>query len=149
MTEPPRTMLAEIAAIQSMGAKQILSRYSRFFTGSPIRSAATLRQEVIYRLQEEHYNLHISEATAAVLNASLEKREERRKGRESLLPGTQFVREWHGEKHVLIYRGPREYEYLGQTYRSPSVVARRITGSNWNGREFFHLPSLKSMKEEG
>ena len=99
-------------------------------------------------LQEEHYNLRISDATASVLNASLEKREEMRKGRESLLPGTQFVREWHGEKHVLIYRGPKQYEYLGQTYRSPSVVAKRITGTNWNGREFFHLPSLKSMKQE-
>ena len=116
MTQPPHTMLAEIAAIQKMNANQILTKYARF--------------------------------SAAVLNASLEKREERRKGRESLLPGTQFVREWHGEKHVLVYRGPKQYEYLGQTYRSPSVVAKRITGTNWNGREFFHLPSLKSMKQE-
>ena len=148
MTQPPHTLLAEIATIQKMNVNQILAKYGRFFTGSPTRCTATLRQEAIYRLQEEHYNLRISDATAAVLNASLEKREERRKGRESLLPGTQFVREWHGEKHVLIYRGPKQYEYLGQTDRSPSVVAKRITGTNWNGREFFHLPSLKSMKQE-
>ena len=147
MTQPPHTMLAEINAIQSMNVNQLLCKYARFFAGNTTRCTATLRQEAIYRLQEEHYNLRISEGTAAVLNASLEKREERIKGREAMLPGTQFPRQWHGETHILVYRGPKQFEYKGRTFKSPSEVARLITGTNWNGREFFHLPSLKSMRQ--
>lgn len=104
MTQPPHSPLAEIAAIQSMNAKQILAKYSRFFTGSQTRCTATLRQEAIYRLQEEHYNLRITDATAAVLNASLEKREERRKGREYKGIHTPLVTEtqWATAREVAM-----------------------------------------------
>ena len=71
MTESSHTMLAEINAIQKMSVNQLLCKYARFFTCNQTRCTATLRQEAIYRLQEEHYGLRISEGTAAVLNASL------------------------------------------------------------------------------
>lgn len=147
MESPSKTLLAEINEVQHLELKQLRKRYARFFDSRTTRCTATLRQEVIYRLQEEFYNRRISDEATTVLNASLEKREEMSKERESLLPGTQFTREWRGTKHVLVYRGPKQYEYNGQTYRSPSVVAKMITGANWNGREFFRLPSLKSMKQ--
>lgn len=147
MTEPPHTMLAEINAIQKMRVNHLLCKYARFFMGNQTRCTATIRQEAIYRLQEEHYGLRISEGTAVILNASLEKREERIKGREAMLPGTQLPRQWYGETHILIYRGPKQFKYRGRTFKSTSEVAKLITGTNWNGREFFHLPSLKSMKQ--
>ena len=147
MNNPSPSLLAEINEVQHMYADQLLRKYARFFTGGVTRCTATLRQEVIYHLQREHYGLGISEATSVILNSSLERREERIKDREALIPGTQFTRDWHGEKHVLVYRGPKQYEYAGQIFKSPSVVAKLITGTNWNGREFFRLPSLKSMKQ--
>ena len=50
-----------------------------------------------------------------------------------------------GRGHT-IYLDNKTLEYNGQTYRSPSVVAKLITGSNWNGREFFHMPALNKTK---
>jgi len=147
MTKPTSSLLAEINQVQHLMADQLLRRYARFFKSGTTHCTATLRQEIIYRLQEEHYDRRIGEATTAVLNASLEKRDERAKEREVIVPGTQFKRQWRDTTHVLIYRGPKQYEYDGKTYKSPSVVAKLITGTNWNGREFFRLPSLKSMKE--
>jgi len=147
MTKPTPSLLAEINEVQHLVADQLLRKYARFFSGRTTRCTATLRQEIIYRLQEEHYDRRIGEATTTVLNASLEKREERAKERESIAPGTQFTRYWRGNTYILTYRGPKQYEYGGKAYKSPSEIAKLITGTNWNGREFFRLPSLRSMRE--
>lgn len=143
MTPLTPSLLAEINRVQEMDAKQLLRSYSRFFTGAVIHCAATLRQEVIYRLQEEFYNLRLSQEVVTRLNASLEKRESQAKEREAVMPGVQFVRQWHGQTHTLIYRGPKQYEYGGRIYKSPSQVAKQITNTNWNGREFFRMPALR------
>jgi Protein of unknown function (DUF2924) len=53
-------------------------------------------------------------------------------------PGTELIREWAGSIHrvVVVERG---YAYLGHSYASLSEIARRITGTNWNGPRFFGL----------
>ena len=102
--------------------------------------------DTIYKLQERHYRKSVGTETAEILNDALEKREGRKKEREPHAAGAQYVRIWHGKKYVLVYRGGKQYEYEGQMYHSPSEVAKLITGSNWNGREFFHMPPLKESR---
>jgi hypothetical protein len=111
-----------------------------------MRSTASLRSEIIYKLQERHYRKTVGTETAEILNDALEKREGRKKEREPHAAGAQYVRIWRGKKYVLVYRGGRQYEYEGQMYHSSSEVAKLITGSNWNGREFFHMPPLKERR---
>ncbi len=55
---------------------------------------------------------------------------------EILLPGTQLLRQWNGQRHqvTVLVRG---YAYLGKTYGSLSAIARVITGTSWNGLVFF------------
>ena len=146
MERLPTSLLSEINTILHMKADALIARYSRFLGANPSRTAANLREEIIYRLQEEHYNAHISDEAAEVLTGSIGKRVVKREEREAHAPGTQYPRLWKGEQHILIYKGPKQYEYRGQIYRSPSVVAKMITGTNWNGREFFHLPPLKDVR---
>jgi hypothetical protein len=56
--------------------------------------------------------------------------------RQSFRAGTRLVREWKGKVHeVLITAGG--YEYLGETYKSLSPIACRITGTHWSGPAFF------------
>ena len=53
-------------------------------------------------------------------------------------PGTMFVREHGGEMHrVIVVHGG--FEWRGETYRSLSDIARRITGTTWSGPRFFGL----------
>ena len=63
------------------------------------------------------------------------------------MPGTRLVRDWHGETHTVTVRD-RGYEWRGQTYRSLSLVAREITGTNWSGPRFFGLTS-RSRASDG
>ena len=56
---------------------------------------------------------------------------------DTLLPGTLLVREWQGERHEVIVGENKNFEYCGMPYRSLSAVARKITGTRWNGPKFF------------
>ena len=55
-----------------------------------------------------------------------------------LQPGGRLLREWGGRTHVVdvIEDG---FVWGGETYRSLSIIARRITGAHWSGPRFFGL----------
>ena len=50
--------------------------------------------------------------------------------------GTKLIREWQGGRHqvTVLEKG---FEYEGSEYRSLSAIARKITGTAWNGLIFF------------
>ena len=55
-----------------------------------------------------------------------------------LTPGTVLVREYGGDLHHVNVT-TTGFEYRGMFYKSLSAVARRITGTRWNGPRFFGL----------
>ena len=50
--------------------------------------------------------------------------------------GTKFIRQWQGKTHEVEAAGPA-FIYNGETYKSLSAIARKITGTQWNGKLFF------------
>ncbi len=55
------------------------------------------------------------------------------------MPGGQLTRRYKGELIVVeVVRNGFEYE--GETYRSLSAIARKVTGNHWNGYHFFKIP---------
>ncbi len=60
------------------------------------------------------------------------------------MPGTILKREYKG-KTVQVRVLTNGFDFDGDIYRSLSAVARKITGSHWNGFLFFGLP--KPSKE--
>ena len=53
--------------------------------------------------------------------------------------GTVLVREWQGVRHSVTSLPGGSFLYEGETHASLSEVARRITGTRWNGPRFFGL----------
>lgn len=53
-------------------------------------------------------------------------------------PGTVLTRSYRGRTHELTVL-PKGFEYDGEVYRTLSAVAKKITGSHWNGFLFFGL----------
>ena len=53
-------------------------------------------------------------------------------------PGTVLTREWAGATHkvVVLEAG---FSWNGQTWRSLSEIASKITGTRWSGPRFFGL----------
>lgn len=63
-----------------------------------------------------------------------------REGRDARLPipGTTLTRVYHGETiRVTVLEDGFEYE--GERYRSLTAVAKKVTGSHWNGMLFFGI----------
>jgi hypothetical protein len=52
--------------------------------------------------------------------------------------GSIMVREYQGQLHEVVVV-PEGFLWAGQTYRSLSTIARKITGTTWNGPRFFGL----------
>lgn len=59
-------------------------------------------------------------------------------GRRRLKLGTVLVREYQGRRHTvtLVQDG---FIWEEKTYPSLTVIAREISGTNWNGPRFFGL----------
>lgn len=54
------------------------------------------------------------------------------------MPGTILARPYRGRTYEVTVL-PDGFEYDGQVYRTLSAVAKKITGSHWNGYGFFGL----------
>ena len=50
--------------------------------------------------------------------------------------GTKFIRQWQGKTHEIEAAGSA-FIYNGESYKSLSAIARKITGTQWNGKLFF------------
>ena len=50
--------------------------------------------------------------------------------------GTKFIRQWQGKAHEVEAIGSA-FIYKGENYKSLSAIARKITGTQWNGKLFF------------
>lgn len=58
--------------------------------------------------------------------------------------GTRFVREWHGEVHV-VEATAQGFVWRDRTYASLTAIARKITGAKWSGPRFFGLPGRSEL----
>jgi hypothetical protein len=54
------------------------------------------------------------------------------------MPGTLLTRDYKG-RTICVKVLADGFEYEGERFKSLSAVARRITGSAWNGFLFFKL----------
>jgi hypothetical protein len=57
----------------------------------------------------------------------------------ALTPGTRLTREWQGVRHEVVVEPDGRFRHREELHRSLSQVARKITGSRWNGPRFFGL----------
>ena len=137
MGKLPLVMIAEINSLQRMDVGALHAKYGELVPDlAKCRKCEILRAEIAYRLQERFYGIPVPEATKAKLVAN---GDDRTPGNGLPLAGTRLVREWKGVTHEVIVRDDGVVEYGKGLYRSLSAVARKITGTNWNGRIFFGL----------
>lgn len=62
--------------------------------------------------------------------------------------GTVITKDWQGRVYTVMVQKDG-FAFDGQTYQSLSEIARRITGTRWNGPAFFGLRSEPKRKKNG
>ena len=127
-----RQLLLELTR---MSRPELCERWKALYGREPPNSSREfLRRRLAYRVQEIAYGgLEIAlkrELTPEVVPD--------RKRASILHDGTRILRSWKGKECVVTVRGDK-YEYEGKLYRSLSGIAKTITGTNWNGNEFFGI----------
>ena len=124
----------QLLTLAGMTRPQLCDKWRDLYGSEPPNSSREfLRRRLAYRIQEIMYG-----GLDPALKAALTVGNAPVKPVTALRDGTKIVREWHGREYEVIVRGEK-YEYAGKLYRSLSGVARAITGTNWNGNEFFGI----------
>ncbi|QZD90971.1 DUF2924 domain-containing protein [Qipengyuania aurantiaca] len=132
----------QLADLPGLPAGQLKGEWARRMGApAPNLSPDLLRLGLGYELQKQRLG-GLSRESQRLLrqnaNASSRKPEATTFVPRNLTPGTQLVRDWHGEGHTVTVLG-NGFEHSGKTYRSLSAVAKAITGSHLNGPRFFGL----------
>lgn len=150
------SVLKQIADLQNLSHQELVELWVTLHGSQP---PAYNRQFIIkrlaYRIQEIAYG-GLSDAAHAKMDAILERHDydenamptrTPRRGavRPKNLPviGSKLVRDWKGKRYEVtaLHDG---FEFDGRKYRSLTAIAKRITGTHWNGRAFFGLAGRNS-----
>lgn len=137
-------VLARLAALKEMSVRELKADWTKLFgTEAPNNSRPFLEQRLAYRIQELTFG-GLSKPARQLLDA-LADEVEGKKVRKSVISdprnpviGTRLVREWNGVEHVITVLRDG-FDWQGRRYKTLSAVARKITGTQWNGYRFFGL----------
>jgi ABC-type branched-subunit amino acid transport system substrate-binding protein len=134
---------AEIRRLPDLSLEDLRARWKALF-GNPAPLSLRRRflvRAIAYQMQVEAYG---------GLSASTEKRLQAiaagvRQGNldvagiaTTIRPGAQMLRQWKDQTHTVTALSDG-FEWNGKTYKSLSAVAKKITGTNWNGYVFFGI----------
>ena len=146
MTETKDTLLKNLLVEIGQMNIQALRKYYKELYGVETKQKCKelLRRRIAYRLQERRYG-GLSQADAEFLDsladqdplANLNLVTIPYQQGMKIIPGTKFVREWHGVTYEAVFRGRRQYEYRGRIYSSLTAISTLITGTHWSGTTFF------------
>ena len=131
-TTPSNALEAEIRLIETMSLQELRTVWkARWGLAPRFRSADLLRRLIAWRLQTEVFG-DLDDDTRMRLRRSAIPQPT------GLPPGSRLTREYQGKLHQVDV-GEHTFNYQGATYRSLSAIARKITGTRWNGPRFFGL----------
>lgn len=152
----------EISALQRMTVSELRERYAELFDESTqARNRTWLIRRIIWRMQSLQQgglserairqanelangaDLRVTAPRESKLSPDAAERTKtmacRIEGSSRVpLPGTVITRRYKGRMiQVKVVAGGFEFE--GELFKSLSAVAKRVTGSHWNGYKFFNL----------
>ncbi|SDL83713.1 DUF2924 domain-containing protein [Aliiruegeria lutimaris] len=134
-------LIREIEAFDRAGC---LVRWEASFGGPPPKylSIRFLQRVLIHDLQCRVLGWY-SVPVRRVLKSAMPNGAGQGKASPAPSPGAHLVREWNGRTYRVEVTASG-YVLDGQSYRSLSAVARRITGANWSGPRFFGLTERRA-----
>ena len=134
-----------LESLPSLDKAQLKDLWQRSFGRPP---SPRLRRELMlpilaFRLQEISHG-GLTEQTQMNLRATINSLPLKGKtAPRKFRTGTRIVREWKGKVHEVLIT-EEGFEYEGETFRSLSPIACRITGTHWSGPAFFGTKEKKS-----
>ena len=128
--------MPDVAAIAEMDKKALVELWVKLFGSPPIFAGS---REFLQHILAEHIQGGISPSLQRKLDkltASYKKSQ--CSAGAGLSAGTIIVKTWHGQKYSVTVMDDG-FAFRGAIYSSLTKIARKITGTAWNGPAFFGL----------
>ena len=128
---------AAVARIQCMSKYELIVLWRRTFQTHPPQgfSKGLIGRYLAYHVQEKAFG-GLDRDTKNFLDALARGRDPDTPRPRRLKAGTVLVREYQGDRHEVMVAGDG-FIWREKTYPSLSMIARKITGTSWNGPRFF------------
>lgn len=138
-SEPTQTMLNLITTIENTRDLKKLCEYHKKYCGSApvILTRSYLRRKIIYRIQEIQFGGLTEDEIKRIEALANEPKD--KISTMNIIKGTIIKREYNNQMYEVVSLGNGKFEMNGIEYNSLSAVAKKITGTHWNGRAFFGL----------
>lgn len=149
---------SQLAALERMSVDELAEKYRELY-GEPTRTRNKpyLRKRLMWRIQELSEGGLSLRARAKIQELGEEFPERWRMRQASMSDGPaswdhrlpppgSVIQKRHGDEVHRVTVLDTGFEYGGERFRSLSAIARRITGTNWNGFAFF---GLKARANDG
>ena len=140
-----KSVVAQVVELDHLPMNTLRAKWQTLFGTEPpdTRNKRQLTIRLAYRIQELAFGGLSREAREkleklAGMSASGIDGSSVARDPDKPVPGTKFIREWQGAK-VEVTALEEGFEYAGKNYRSLTAVATEITGTKWNGPDFFGL----------
>lgn len=149
LTDADEKIEAEIKRIQSMNVAELRALWRAKFNSERPEAFGPdlLRRSIAQKLQEEACG-GLNRKTSRLLS-QLITQSAKTNGKivipRRIKPGAILVRDWKGKSHRITVMDDG-FEFEGKPYDSLSEIARRITGTRWNGPRFFGMRPDKAQQ---
>ena len=135
-------VIKQIVVLQNLNNAVLDKMWRKFFEGRPeIESRQYMIAKIAYRIQELAYGGVDTETEekikAAAKKVSMPHAPKKAKKFDPMI-GTKIVKEYRGKVHEVLVINDG-FSYYGETYKSLSAIATKITGTKWNGLKFFNV----------
>jgi hypothetical protein len=145
------SMLTQISELRTLSPEELRQRWAALHGAATLNhNRRAMEDRLAYRIQElslgglKPSTIKRLEALGETLDGGSKK--VRRKRADSLpAPGTRLIREWKGVEHTVTVLTDG-FDYMGQQYASLSPIAKRVTGTSWNGLVFFGLKKQSASR---
>ena len=126
---------AEMSALPAASFDELRAQFRRLYRRAAPRglSRELIARLVAHRLQELRLGKLDQE-----LSRHLRRLGQGKVARRRIKTGSVLVREYDGATHEVVIL-PEGFLWNGETHSSLSLIAKRITGTSWNGPRFFGL----------
>lgn len=138
----------KVSELSNLPISELRTRWEALFQNSapPAFGTDLLRRGIAFKIQENAYG-GLSVKNRRTLSLLVKKLRENPTGALELprriKTGSELVRTWKGTCHRVTV-GEQGYLYADETYKTLSEIARKITGTRWNGPRFFGLRDSKT-----
>jgi len=144
------TIAARVAQLPHLSMDSLWALWDEYFEERPKHHHRTwLESRLAYRIQERAFG-GLKPATRRKLEEIGETGilpHQLRRDASRLPAGHGAHADLDDVEHRVLVRGPNDFEYQGQRFKSLTAIARHITGTPWSGPAFFGLKTKDGRKE--